>query len=250
MAVQETFLLMAVDISLEELLEAGCHFGHQTRRWDPRMAPYIYSAREGVHVFDLAKTRESLLATCEKIEETAAAGGVILFVGTKRQARDLVRDAAVKVGMPYVITRWLGGTLTNFEQVKRSLKKLLDLKSGLASGKFNDYTKKERLLMEREMMRLEHLFGGLTGLHAAPALLFIVDTHKETAAVAEANRLGIPIAGIVDTNANPTLVDYPIPANDDAVKSVSTILDLVIEAIETGKKKYEAGKPVTTEVAA
>lgn len=228
---------MAVDVSLEELLEAGCHFGHQTRRWNPKMEEYIFGAREGVHIFDLAKTREAMLEAYEKVAEVAAGGGVVLFVGTKRQAKDLIRDAAVKVGMPYIVTRWLGGTLTNFDQMKKSVRKLLDLKSGLESGKFKEYTKKERLLMEREMMRLEHLFGGLVTLNKNPDLIFIVDTHKEISAVAEANRLKIPVVGIVDTNADPTKIEHPIPANDDGVKSISTILDFIARAVEEGKRK-------------
>lgn len=236
------------DITLEELLEAGCHFGHQTRRWNPKMGEYIYGAKEGVHIFDLAKTREALLSAGQKVTQTVAEGGVVLFVGTKRQAKDLIRDAAEQAGMPYVTTRWLGGTLTNFEQVKKSVRKLADIKSGLESGKFANYTKKERLLMEREMMRLEHLFGGLVKLEKLPELLFIVDTHKEVSAVAEANRLGIPIVGIVDTNADPTVIDFPVPANDDAVKSISIILDFVVKAVEEGKKKSNVNKasnPVT-----
>lgn len=227
-----------MDITLEELLEAGCHFGHQTRRWDPRMARYIYGAKDGVHIFDLAKTREALIAAYDVVVETVAKGGTVLFVGTKRQARDLVRDAAVRVGMPYVTTRWLGGTLTNFEQVKKSIRKLSDLRAGLeAGGKFEDYTKKERLLIEREILRLEHLFGGVVTLARLPQVVFIVDTHKETSAVAEANRLRVPVVGIVDTNANPDLVDYPIPANDDAVKSIGIFVDFVAKAVDEGKKQ-------------
>lgn len=229
-----------IDITLEELLEAGCHFGHQTRRWNPRMSPYIYGAKEGIHIFDLAKTRQAITEAFDKISQTVSEGGVVLFVGTKRQAKDIVRDAAIKVGMPYVVTRWLGGTLTNFEQVKKSIRKLADLKEGLATGKFKEYTKKERLLMEREMIRLEHLFGGLVNLNKLPDLVFIIDTHKETSAVAEANRLGIPILGITDTNADPTKIEYPIPANDDAVKSISIILDFVAKAVEDGKTKQAA----------
>lgn len=229
-----------INITLEKLLEAGCHFGHQTRRWNPRMAQYIYGAKEGIHIFDLAKTRQALMEAYDKISQTVSAGGVILFAGTKRQAKDIVRDAAVKSGMPYVITRWLGGTLTNFEQVKKSIKKLADLKTGLETGKFKEYTKKERLLMEREMTRLEHLFGGLVNLGKLPDLVFIIDTHKETSAVSEAIRLNIPVVGITDTNADPTKIEYPIPANDDAVKSISIILDFITKAVEDGKTKQVA----------
>ncbi len=225
-----------IDITLEALLEAGCHFGHQTRRWNPKMGQYIHAARDGVHIFDLAKTRQGLLDAYQAVLDTVSKGGVVLFVGTKRQAKDLVRDAAKRVGMPYVTTRWLGGTLTNFDQVKKSIKKLKDLREGLEKGgKYEEYTKKERLLIEREILRLEHLFGGVVTLSQKPQMLFIIDTHKEVSAVLEANRLEIPIVGVVDTNANPTLIDYPIPANDDAVKSIGIIIDFVSKAVEEGK---------------
>ena len=226
------------EITLEELLEAGCHFGHQTRRWNPRMGRYIYGAKDGVHIFDLAKTRTALLEAYGAVVDVVAIGGTVLFVGTKRQARDLVRDAAKKVGMPYVTTRWLGGTLTNFEQVKKSIRKLKDLREGLeAGGRYEDYTKKERLLIEREIQRLEHLFGGVATLTGLPQLIFIVDTHKEVSAVAKVNRLKVPIVGIVDTNANPDLVDYPIPANDDAVRAIGVVVDFIAGAAEDGLKK-------------
>lgn len=225
-----------VDVSLEDLLEAGAHFGHQVRRWNPKMAPYIYAAREGVHIFDLAKTREALLEAAEVLRQAASEGKVILFVGTKRQARDLVKDVAVKVGMPYAITRWLGGMLTNFEQMQRSIRKLEDMKATRDADGYKDYTKHERLLIDREIARIERVFGGVSTLRELPDMLFVVDTKKERTAVLEAKRKGIPVVGIVDTNADPDLADYPIPANDDAVKSISYILDVVVQAIEEGSK--------------
>lgn len=225
------------DITLEELLEAGVHFGHQARRWDPRMAPYIYGQREGVHIFDLAKTKEALLSAYEAVRDVAAKGGVILFVGTKRQAKDLVRDLAEKAGMPHVTHRWLGGTLTNFEQMHRSVRKLADLKAKRESGGYAVYTKKEKLLIDREIARLQRLFEGVVNLDKLPDMVFIVDTHKEESALREASRLNIPVVGIVDTNADPTVVDYPIPANDDAVKAISVILNFVGRAVEEGKNK-------------
>lgn len=218
-----------MDVSLEALLDAGCHFGHQVRRWNPKMAPYIYGEREGVHIFDLAKTRELLLEAYEAMKKTASEGGIILFVGTKRQARELVKASAEKVGMPYLTNRWPGGFLTNFEQMQRSIKRLADLKQGREKGEFDAYTKRERLLIDREIAQIERTFGGVAELVTLPDMLFIVDTHKEITAVREAVRKGIPIVGIVDTNADPTLVDYPIPANDDAVKSISFILDVINE---------------------
>lgn len=231
-----------VDITLEELLEAGVHFGHQARRWNPRMASFIYGEQDGVHIFDLAKTRDALGEAYNAIRDTVLGGGVILFVGTKRQARDLVGDLAAKLEMPYVTRRWLGGTLTNFEQIRRSLRKLGDLRGKRESGGFESYTKKERLLIDREILRLERLFGGLEGLGKLPDMIFIVDTHKEGAAVSEANRMGVPVAGIVDTNADPRLISWPIPGNDDAVKAISVVLDFVGKAVEEGKQKRESEK--------
>ncbi|MBI2268653.1 MAG: 30S ribosomal protein S2 [Candidatus Blackburnbacteria bacterium] len=235
----------SMDITLEELLEAGVHFGHQTRRWDPQMAPFIYGSREGVHIFDLAKTRDALLEAAKAIKDTVSKGGAILLVGTKRQAKDLIQDLAKKTGMPYVTHRWLGGTLTNFEQMRRSVKKLSDLREKRESGGFKGYTKKEKLLIDREIGRLERLFGGLVNLKNIPDMIFVVDTHKEDGVVKEANQLGVPMVAIVDTNANPDLVNYPIPANDDAVKAISLILDFVGKAIEEGKKKFEEQKTAT-----
>lgn len=226
-----------MDVTLEALLEAGAHFGHQVKRWNPKMTPYIYGARDGVHIFDLAKTRDALLEAADAVKKVAQEGGVILFVGTKRQAKTLVRDAAERAGMPQVSTRWLGGTLTNFEQMQRSIKKLADLKAGREGGEFASFTKKERLLIDRKIASLEKIFGGITELTKLPDMIFVVDTHKETTAVAEAAKKGIPVVGIVDTNADPTLVDYPIPANDDAVKSIAFVLDVIVKAVEEGKKK-------------
>lgn len=224
------------DVSLEALLDAGAHFGHQVKRWNPKMEPYIYAARDGVHIFDLAKTREALLEALQALKDVSSQGGTIIFVGTKRQARDLVRDAASKVGMPHVTARWLGGTLTNFEQMQRSIKKLQELKDGRENGKFADYTKRERVLIDKEISRMERIFGGITELREKPDMLFVVDTKREHIAVAEAQRVGIPVVGIVDTNADPMQADFPIPANDDAVKSISFILDAAVSAIEEGLK--------------
>ncbi|MDO8503488.1 MAG: 30S ribosomal protein S2 [bacterium] len=225
------------NVTLEELLEAGCHFGHEVKRWNPKMAPYIYTEREGVHVFDLAKTREGIIEAYKAIVDTVATGGTVLFVGTKRQAKDLVKDAALKVGMPYVTVRWLGGVLTNFEQMRRSIKKLGQMKAEREEGKFKDRTKLERLLIDREIANLERLFGGIATLSKLPDMLFIVGTHEEGTAVREAVRMGVPICGIVDTNSDPTIIDYPIPANDDAVKSISLIVDVIAKAVEEGKEK-------------
>jgi small subunit ribosomal protein S2 len=226
-----------LNITLEELLEAGSHFGHQVRRWNPKMAPYIYAQNEGVHVFDLAKTREALIEACTILTTASKEGKVILFVGTKRQARELVEQAAKNTGMPYVVTRWVGGLLTNFEQMRRSVKKLQDMKKGMEDGTYDDRTKRERLLMDRDIAKLERIFGGVTSLTKMPDYLFIVDTKEEATAVFEAKKLGIPVIGIVDTNADPTIIDYPIPANDDAVKSLGLLIGAGEKAILEGQGK-------------
>lgn len=225
-----------LDITLEELLEAGCHFGHQVRRWNPKMAPYIYGTRDRVHIFDLAKTKEGLLVAAEAARKVMQGGGVILFVGTKRQAKDIVLEAATKVGMPRVTGRWLGGTLTNFDQIKRSTERLLEMKKAREAGEYKAYTKHERLLLDRKIDELERKFGGLVGLVKLPDALFIVDTHEEEKTVLEAIRMDVPVIGVVDTNSDPSLVDYPIPANDDAVKSVALVVEFITKAVEEGLK--------------
>lgn len=225
-----------IDITLEQLLEAGAHFGHQVKRWNPKMGRYIYGIRDGVHIFDLAKTRDSLLEATQAASGVAAAGGKVLFVGTKRQVRDLVCDAAKKVDMPYVTLRWLGGTLTNFSQMRRSVDKLTSLKKMKGTSEWDTYTKREQTLMDKEIANLERMFGGVLELKKLPDMVFIIDTHKEETAVREASRSGVQIMGITDTNADPTQVDFPIPANDDAVKAVGLILDCIVEAIDEGKK--------------
>lgn len=221
---------MLKQISLKKLLEAGCHFGHQTVRWNPKMKPYIFEAREGIHIFDLVKTKEGLEAACAFVKETSTKGGKILFVGTKRQAKEIIEKTAKKAGMPYVSERWLGGTLTNFEQIQKSLEKLATLKKEKEEGKYKDYTKKENLLIDREIARLEKFFGGLTSLEKLPEALFVVDVKTEAGAVLEAARKEIPVVGIVDTNSDPDLVDYVIPGNDDAQKSIELIVGAVGDA--------------------
>ena len=233
---------MAVKISLKELLEAGAHFGHQARRWNPKMAPYLYGAEEGVHVFDLVKTKEALEEALSFLAEAAKEGKVILILGTKKQAKEKTQEIARETGCPYVSERWLGGTLTNFDMIKRSLSKLTEMKTKMAAGEYNKFTKKERLLMEREIARLERFFGGMVTLEKTPDVLFIVDTHKESGAVKEARKSKVTVVGIVDSNADPTLIDYPIPMNDDAAKAVDYVLGLVKEAILEGKKKVKKEK--------
>ncbi len=228
---------MAVKISLEKLLEAGAHFGHQARRWNPKMASYLYGVQEGVHVFDLPKTKTALEEALDFLSQSKKEGKVILFLGTKKQAKDKTREVAAAVGAPFVSERWLGGTFTNFEQIKRSLTKLADMKAKMAAGEYTKFTKKERLLLEREIARLERFFGGMAGMEKLPDVIFVVDTHKEIGAVKEAKNAGVVVVGIVDSNADPTLVDYPIPMNDDAQKALEYVLDLVKEALTQSKSR-------------
>ena len=228
------------EISLKELLEAGCHFGHQTVRWHPKMKPYLFAAREGIHIFDLAKTKEGLEEAAAFAKATAGQGGKILFLGTKRQAKQIVEDVAKRVSMPYVSERWLGGTLTNFEQIKKSLEKLRTMKEKRQAGEYKELTKREQLLIDREIARLEKFFGGLATLETLPEAIFVVDVKKEFSAALEAQRTGVKVIAIVDSNANPDLVDYVIPANDDANKSIELIMDIIGEAIEDGLKQSKS----------
>jgi small subunit ribosomal protein S2 len=229
---------MAVKVSAEELLDKGAHFGHQAKRWNPKMAPYLYGVQDDIHVFDLIKTKAVLEEALEFLKESSKAGNVILFVGCKKQAREKTKEVAVTTSSPYFIERWLGGTLTNFDQMAKSIKKLIDMKAKMANGEFSNFTKKERLLIDREIARLDRFFGGISSLTKIPDILFVVDTHKEAGAVKEARSVGIKTVGIVDSNADPDLVDYPIPMNDDATKAIEYVLDLVKEAILNGKTKH------------
>lgn len=225
-------------VSLDELLEAGAHFGHQTRRWNPKMAEYIYGEENGVHLFDLTKTKPMLEAALEFLKQSAKDGKTILFLGTKKQIKEKIKEVAEACGYPYVSERWLGGTISNFDQMKKSLKKLEEMKTNMAEGGYNKNTKKERLLIDREITRLERFFGGLNGMQSLPDILFVIDTKREFGAVREANAKGVAVVGIVDSNADPSPIDYVIPMNDDGAHAVSLVLDLVKEAILEGKKKH------------
>lgn len=228
---------MGFKISLEKLLQGGAHFGHQVRRWNPKMEEYIYSDQKGIHLIDLTKTKECLDAALEKIKKVSKEGKKILIVGTKKQIKDKVRDIAKEVGIYYVNERWLGGTLTNFEQVKKSAVKLQKMKEDLLGGKYDKYTKKEKLLMEREIQRLERYFSGVKGMDSVPDLLIIFDIRKEKGAVKEANFKGVETVAVVDTNCDPTSVDFPIPMNDDAKNALEYVLDLIKEAVLEGRGK-------------
>jgi len=223
-------------ISLKDLLEAGCHFGHQARRWHPKMKPYLYAVRDGIHIFDLAKTKEGLDEACEYLRKLTVAGKTVVFVGTKRQAKAIIKEEAKKAGTPFVAERWLGGVITNWDQLKKSIRKLTEMKEKKEKGEYKKYTKKEQILIDREIARLEKLFGGLESLEELPEAIFVVDTKKEEAAVREANQKGIAVVAIVDSNSNPDLIDYIIPANDDAVGSIKIIVEAVAAAVQKGKE--------------
>lgn len=220
-----------VEVSLEKLLEAGAHFGHQAKRWNPRMKPYLYGVSEGIHVFDLIKTKEKLEEALEALRQAKKENKTVLFVGTKKQAQEKVKEVAIATGSFYITQRFLGGTFTNFEQIKKSIKKLRDLKEKMASGEFSSYTKKEKLLISREIENLEKNFAGISEMKQLPDLVIIIDTHKEYGALIESNKMGITTIGLVDSNANPDIVTYPIPINDDASNAINYVLELMKEAL-------------------
>ena len=230
---------MATKVTLKDLLEAGAHFGHQAKRWNPKMKPYLFGVRNGVHVFDLVKTKEGLEKAVAFVKKTTAEGGLVVFVGTKRQAAEIVKEEAKKAGMPYVYERWLGGTITNWEMIKKSLEKLTEMKEKKERGEYKEFTKKENILINREISRLERFFGGLVDLKELPAALFVVDTNKEKAAVFEARQTGIPVVALVDSNSDPDLIDYVIPVNDDAVGAVKLVVDFIAEAAKEGRGAWE-----------
>ncbi len=226
----------------KDLLDAGVHFGHLKKKWNPKMSPYIFMERKGIHIIDLNRTLETLDRAADAMRLLARSGKKILFVATKKQAREIVSNAALSVGMPFVTERWLGGMLTNFATIRRSIKKMNNIDRMLQDGTLENVTKKERLTLTRERDKLEKVLGGIANLNRLPAAMFIVDIHHEHIAVAEAQRLGIRTFGIVDTNSDPNLIDYPIPGNDDASKSVDIITTYVTEAIRQGLEERKKAK--------
>ena len=226
---------MAV-VAMKQLLEAGVHFGHQTRRWDPRMAEYIFQARNGIHIIDLQKTSKKLDEAYAFVKEQAEEGKDILFVGTKKQAQECMKEAAVKCGMYYVDQRWLGGMLTNFETIRSRVQRLKDLETMQEDGTFDVLPKKEVILLKKEMEKLERNLGGIKEMEELPGVIFLVDPKKERIAILEAKKLGIPVIGLVDTNCNPEEVDYAIPGNDDAIRAVKLIADVMANAVIEGKQ--------------
>ena len=228
--------------NFEQLLEAGCHFGHMKRKWNPAMAPYIYMERNGIHILDLHKTVAKIDEAAEAMKQIAKLGKKILFVATKKQAKEVVAQRATSVGMPYVIERWPGGMLTNFTTIRKAVKKMANIDRMTADGTYANLSKREILQISRQRAKLEKNLGSIADLTRLPSALFVVDVYKEYIAVHEANRLGIPVFGIVDTNSDPRNVDFVIPANDDATKSIDVILGACCEAISEGLEERKVEK--------
>lgn len=230
---------MVAPVSMKSLLEAGVHFGHQTRRWNPRMRRFIFTERNGIHIIDLQQTVQRLIVACEFVRDLVASGQEILFVGTKRQAQEVVEAEAKRCGMPYVNTRWLGGTLTNFSTIQSRIDYLVRLEDAKERGEFLSLPKKEAITKEREIARLNRYLSGLKEMTRLPGALYVIDAVKEKIAVAEALRLGIPIVAMADTNCDPELLDYPIPSNDDAVRAIRLVTGRIADAVLEGLAQRE-----------
>ena len=230
------------DVGLEQLLEAGVHFGHQTRRWNPKMKPFIFTERNGIHIIDLRKTLDRLKLAQQAAREVVLRGDRVLFVCTKKQLRSVVEIEAEESGAFFVTERWLGGMLTNFQTIRKQIRRLKELERGQQENAFEFYTKKERLMLDRERMKLDKYLGGVTDMGRLPGAIFVIDAKREVIAVREAAKLGIPIIAITDTNADPDLVNFPIPGNDDAIRSVSLITHAIAESISLASKEVPDGE--------
>lgn len=231
---------MAIEVTIKRMLEAGVHFGHQKRRWNPKMARYIFGERNGIYIIDLQKTAGKLKSAIEFVRETAAKGGTVLFVGTKKQSQVAIRDEATRCGMPYVNQRWLGGTLTNFATVRRSLLRFRALKKSKEDGSLMRLPKHEVLEKEKDLERMNKNMGGIEHMNRLPDAVFIVDPHKERTAVSEARRLQIPTVALVDTNCDPDEISYPIPSNDDAIRAIQLMCAVISESIKEGREMSQA----------
>lgn len=223
------------EVTIQDLLLAGCHFGHLTRRWNPKMKKYIFMERNGIHIIDLKKTHEALNTARAEIKELVQQGGTVLLVGTKKQAKDIIQLEAERCGMPYVSERWLGGTLTNFVTIKKSTKRLKNLEKKATDGTYDKLTKKEILTIEREKEKLYTILGGIKDMNHLPSALYVIDAKKEEIAIREGSRLGIPIFALLDTNSDPDPIDFPIPSNDDAFKAINLITHALTDAIIEGR---------------
>jgi len=231
-----------MQVTIQQLLDAGCHFGHLKRKWNPHMAPYIFMERNGIHIIDLQKTQAKLTEAAQALRQISKSGRKVLFVATKKQAKDIVAEKVGPIGMPYVTERWPGGMLTNFPTIRKAVKKMTTIDKMAIDGTFDNMSKREKLQISRQRAKLEKNLGSIADMGRLPAALFVVDIMKENIAVSEARRLNIPIFGIVDTNSDPELIDFPIPANDDAANSITIILDTVIEAIKDGNNERKFDK--------
>ncbi len=231
---------MAQIVTMKQLLEAGVHFGHRTRRWNPKMKPYIFTERNGIHILDLQQTIKQIRKAYDLVRDTVQDGGTILFVGTKKQAQQAIKENAERVGMPYVITRWLGGTLTNFQTIRQRVDYLIQLEQMREAGEFDRLPKKEALKLNRLIEKLQYRVGGLRNMRELPNLVFVVDVRREELAVKEANRLGIPVIAMVDSNCDPDPIDLVIPANDDAIRAIKLIVGKIADAVEEGQRMREA----------
>ena len=225
------------DVKLDQLLEAGVHFGHQTRRWNPKMKPFIFTERNGIHIIDLRKTLDRLRLAQQAVREVVLRGDRILYVCTKRQLRSVIESEAQRSGSFFVTERWLGGMLTNFQTMRKQIRRLKELERGQEENAFEFYTKKERLLLERERLKLDKYLAGVKDMGRLPGAVFVVDARREVIAVKEASKLGIPIIAIADTNADPELIDYPVPGNDDAIRSVALITKAIADTIEIARRE-------------
>ena len=230
---------MAVKINIRTLLEAGCHYGHQTRRWNPKMKPYIFGERNGIYILDLKQTVLDADKAYTFLKDTAAKGGRVLFVGTKKQAQEPIATQAERCGMPYINQRWLGGMLTNFVTMRSRIDRLEELETMVEDGRMTLLPKKEQAVLSKELEKLQRNLGGARDLHALPQALFVVDSKREEIAIREANRLHIPVVALLDTNSDPDVVDYGIPANDDAIRSVNLMCELVADAVLAGSGKEQ-----------
>lgn len=236
-------------VSMKQLLECGVHFGHQTRRWNPKMKPYIFTERNGIYIIDLQKTVKGLEKAYDFVREVSKAGGSVLFVGTKRQAQDPIREEAIKSGQFFINQRWLGGLLTNFATIRRRVTRMTELQEMEADGTINRYPKKEIIQLRKELEKLEKYLSGIKNMKDIPDALFVIDPRREAIAVLEACKLGIPVISIVDTNCDPDVIDYPIPGNDDAIRAIELIVGLMANAYIEGRQGQDAARAAEEEVA-
>ena len=237
-------------VSMKQLLECGVHFGHQTRRWNPKMKPYIFTERNGVYIIDLQKTVKGLEKAYDFIREVAKSGGSVLFVGTKRQAQEIVREEALRCGQFYINQRWLGGLLTNFATIRRRVTRMVELEAMENDGSINKYPKKEIIQLRKEREKLEKYLSGIKNMKDIPDALFVIDPRRETIAVLEAHKLNIPVIAIVDTNCDPDVIDYPIPGNDDAIRAIELVVGLMANAFIEGRQGQDARTETVEEAAA